>query len=74
MIERKRRSLLKVMSWRATATFTTVIISYFITGNTEFAMKIGFIEVFSKILLQYIHERIWGKIPFGLKKQMDYQI
>ena len=74
MIERKRRSLLKVMSWRATATLTTVIISYFITGNTEFAMKIGFIEVFSKILLQYIHERIWGKIPFGLKKQMDYQI
>ena len=57
------------MSWRATATLTTVIISYFITGNTEFAMKIGFIEVFSKILLQYIHERIWAKYPLVLKSK-----
>ena len=74
MKESKRRSLAKVISWRFTATMTTIIISYIITGNTDFAMKIGVIEVVAKIALQYGHERIWSKIKFGVPKPMDYQI
>jgi len=74
MQELKRRSFIKVLSWRFTATMTTVIISFLITGNTDFAVKIGFIEVFAKILLQYLHERAWSKMKFGLPKPMDYQI
>ena len=74
MKESKRRSLAKVISWRFTATMTTIIISYIITGNTDFAMKIGVIEVLAKIALQYGHERIWSKIKFGVPKPMDYQI
>jgi len=74
MEERKRRSIAKVVSWRMTATFTTVIISYFITGNHSFALKIGVFEVIAKMFLQYLHERIWLKIKFGLPKPLDYQI
>ena len=74
MKESKRRSLAKVISWRFTATMTTIIISYIITGNTDFAMKIGVIEVLAKILLQYGHERLWSKVKFGIPKPMDYQI
>ncbi len=74
MIESKRRSFLKVISWRTTATLTTILISFIITGNTELAMKIGVLEVLAKILLQYLHERVWSNIKFGLKKEMDYQI
>ena len=44
MKESKRRSLAKVISWRFTATMTTIIISFIITGNTDFAVKIGVIE------------------------------
>ena len=62
MIESKRRSFLKVISWRTTATLTTILISFIITGNTELAMKIGVLEVLAKILLQYLHERVWFKI------------
>ena len=74
MKETKRRSLVKVISWRFTATMTTIVISYIITGNTDFAMKIGVIEVIAKIALQYLHERVWSKIKFGLPKPLDYQI
>ena len=74
MEERKRRSIAKVVSWRMTATFTTVIISYFITGNHNLALKIGVFEVIAKMFLQYLHERIWLKIKFGLPKPLDYQI
>lgn len=74
MKESKRRSLAKVISWRFTATMTTIIISFIITGNTDLAVKIGVIEVLAKIALQYVHERLWFKIKFGLPKQMDYQI
>jgi uncharacterized membrane protein len=74
MKELKRRSLAKVISWRVTATMTTIIISYIITGNTDFALKIGLGEVGAKIALQYVHERLWSKTKFGLPKPMDYQI
>ena len=73
-IEKKRRSLAKVISWRTTATLTTVIISYIITGNHSIALQIGVFEVLAKIVLQYVHERIWLKIKFGLPKTPDYQI
>ncbi len=39
------------------------------------ALKIGVFEVFAKMFLQYVHERLWTKISFGFKsKTMDYQI
>lgn len=74
-MESKRRSFLKVISWRLTATLTTMLISFFITGNVDMALKIGVFEVVSKIVLQYLHERLWTKVSFGLKPMpKDYQI
>ena len=75
MIESRSRSIFKVISWRMTATITTMIISFLITGKIDMALKIGLFEVVAKILLQYIHERIWLRLPFGLSKNnLDYQI
>lgn len=74
MAEKKRRSVVKAISWRITASVTTMIISYFITGNLDVALKIGLIETLMKIYLFYLHERLWSNIKFGLKENMDYQI
>lgn len=74
-MESKRRSIAKVISWRLTATLTTMVISFFITGKLDMALKIGVFEVFAKMFLQYVHERLWTKVSFGIKsKIMDYQI
>lgn len=40
------------------------------------AASIGSIEVVTKMILYYFHERAWNKIPLGRVKQVenDYQI
>lgn len=53
------RSVLKAVSWRVLATFTTIIISYFVTHKLSYALSIGSIEVVAKLFLYYGHERLW---------------
>jgi uncharacterized membrane protein len=59
------RSIMKGISWRIIGSFDTMTISYLVSGNPWGALKIGTTEVFTKIGLFYIHERIWALIPWG---------
>lgn len=62
------RSILKSFSWRVLATATTVLIAYIITGEIDMAKKIGCIEFVSKMLIYFLHERLWNEISFGRVK------
>lgn len=53
-------SFVKGISWRVIGTLDTIIISYLVTGQMKFALSIGSIEVFSKIILFYFHDRAWA--------------
>lgn len=66
--ETKKRSLLKAFSWRTCATLTTAIIVFVFTGEFVLAVAVGFIEVFAKMALYFVHERLWQKISFGRKE------
>jgi uncharacterized membrane protein len=59
------RSFAKALSWRATGTVDTMIISLVVTGSVKLAATIGLTEVVTKSLLYYAHERAWLKIPYG---------
>ena len=59
MTESHFRSIIKGISWRAVGTLDTVIISFFMTGHIHMALKIGATEVFTKVFLYYVHERVW---------------
>ncbi|TPL02380.1 MULTISPECIES: DUF2061 domain-containing protein [unclassified Mesorhizobium] len=59
------RSFVKALSWRATGTIDTMIISLVVTGSIKLAATIGLTEVATKSLLYYLHERAWLKIPYG---------
>lgn len=59
------RSIIKGISWRIVGTATTILVAYLLTGNTSTALKIGSIEVITKLLLYYLHERAWQIIPRG---------
>lgn len=59
------RSFLKALSWRATGTIDTMIISLVITGSLKAAAAIGGTEIVTKSVLYYLHERAWLKIPYG---------
>ena len=53
-------SFAKGISWRLVGTIDTIIISYFITGQWKFALSIGTVEIFTKIILFYFHDRVWA--------------
>lgn len=59
-------SLIKGVTWRIVGTMDTMVLSYIFTGSIENSVKIGFTEVFTKVFLFYLHERIWLKIKWGL--------
>lgn len=60
-----KRSLVKGFTWRLLGTIDTTIISWAVTGNPLAAISIGGIEIFTKVVLYYLHERIWQNIRWG---------
>ncbi len=65
MKEQHYRSVVKGASWRILATLDTIFLSWIFTGQISTALKIGGIEVFTKIGLFYLHERLWMLLKFG---------
>jgi len=55
----RRRHLAKTITWRIVGTTDTVLLSWIITGNPFTGLKIGLVEVISKMILYYLHERFW---------------
>lgn len=73
--EKHSRSIVKAISWRVTGTVDTILISWLITREVKFALSIGFVELFTKIFLYYVHERVWNRISFGrIKAKDDFDI
>ena len=64
----RKRHLLKTITWRIVGTVDTMIVAWVISGDPLLGLSIGGVEVFSKMLLYYIHERVWYKSKFGIKK------
>ncbi len=62
MVDRKRRSLLKAISWRVVAVFITFFVSFIITKEILIATTIGLTDSFIKIFAYYSHERVWERI------------
>ncbi len=74
MLESKTRSVLKSISWRIIGTIDTIIISYLIVGNTSVALSIGGIEVISKMVLYFAHERVWNYLKIGKIKKSHKEV
>jgi uncharacterized membrane protein len=65
MADKHYRSFVKAVSWRITGSIDTMIISFLITGKLKWALTISGVELFTKIGLYYVHERLWEKVPLG---------
>ncbi|MDX2305129.1 MAG: DUF2061 domain-containing protein [Microscillaceae bacterium] len=73
-MDSSKRSLAKAISWRITGTIDTMIVSFIITGNPLTALKIGAVEVLTKIFLYYLHERLWGIIVWGKDRYTAHEL
>ncbi|GHA26572.1 hypothetical protein GCM10007103_04930 [Salinimicrobium marinum] len=65
--EKPLRSIAKTISWRIVGTLDTIGISWLLTGEVETALAIGSVELVTKMILYFGHERLWNKIKFGRK-------
>jgi len=63
----KKRSLVKTLTWRVLATTDTIIIARVITGSWTVGFGIASIEVVTKMVLYYLHERGWAALDWGLE-------
>jgi uncharacterized membrane protein len=64
-----KRHILKTISWRVVGTIDTMLLSWFITGSWKLGLTIGGIEVMTKMVLYFLHERAWYKFSnFGVEK------
>ena len=61
-----KRHLLKTFSWRALGSLATLIVALIITGNPLTGFKIGLVETLSKMILYFVHEKMWYRTNFGL--------
>tara|TARA_R110002020_G_scaffold122983_1_gene278951 strand:+ start:1698 stop:1904 length:207 start_codon:yes stop_codon:yes gene_type:complete len=68
MIATKTRTILKTLSWRIVGTLDTMVLGWVITGNPMVGLKIGALELVTKFILYYLHERAWLKNKYGIKK------
>tara|TARA_R100001443_G_scaffold109780_1_gene121305 strand:+ start:1425 stop:1676 length:252 start_codon:yes stop_codon:yes gene_type:complete len=65
----RKRHFLKTITWRIVGTLDTILLSYLITGSVKIGFTIGSIELFTKMLLYYFHERLWFRFSrYGIKK------
>lgn len=63
--EKPLRSILKAISWRVVGTLDTITISWFLTGELALAFSIGSVELFTKMILYFFHERMWNQVKWG---------
>lgn len=68
-MERRRRSLLKAITWRIIAIIVLLVLSYYFTGDWGATGLITTSFNAIQVLLYYFHERIWSKVNWGHKKR-----
>ena len=62
-----KRSGVKTATWRVLASADTMLLAFLFTGNIGTAISIGGLEVITKLVLYYFHERAWSRAKFGLE-------
>lgn len=57
----KTVSLMKAISYRIIGSSVTILIAFALTGSGTVSFSLGAIDTVSKLMIFYIHERIWER-------------
>lgn len=69
ILNSNKRHIVKTVTWRFIGTIDTMILAWVISGDPMIGLQIGSTEVVTKMVLYYLHERVWYKINYGLDKR-----
>lgn len=56
-----KRHIAKTITWRILGTLDTFLLSWFISNDITIGFQIGVFELVTKMVLYYVHERLWYK-------------
>lgn len=62
MTQTRRRAITKAITYRIWQSLTTFLIALLFTGELDTAARIVSLEVVVKLVIYYVHERIWTRI------------
>ncbi|MDB4335917.1 DUF2061 domain-containing protein [bacterium] len=66
MVARKRH-LAKALTWRVVGTIDTFLLGWLVSGDITIGVAIGGLEIITKMILYYFHERAWYMFKWGVK-------
>ena len=66
-MEQRKRSILKAITFRFIATIATAVLVLMFTNNLALAGIIGGLDLITKLIIYYLHERVWNKVTWGMK-------
>lgn len=63
--EHYARSAVKAITWRILGSLDTLVVCWIVTGKLSLAIPVAGVEVFTKAILFFLHERAWNKVRLG---------
>lgn len=54
-----KRHIAKTITWRIVGTLDTLLLAWLISGDVTIGFQIGGLELVTKMILYYFHERAW---------------
>lgn len=64
----RRRHIVKTLTWRVIASLDTLLIAWLISDDIKIGASIASLEVLTKMVLYYFHERAWYASNWGVIK------
>ncbi|HKU50135.1 MAG TPA: DUF2061 domain-containing protein [Nitrososphaera sp.] len=71
MVESRKRSITKMLTYRAILTALLALISWVFTGNAGQTTIITIVFSITATAIYYVHERVWNNIGWGLYGQKN---
>ena len=66
------RHLAKTITWRLVGTVDTILLGWLVSGDASIGLTIGGLEMVTKMVLYYLHERAWFRYGrLGREKELN---
>jgi uncharacterized membrane protein len=65
MSESHTRSILKALSYRILGSTATGVVGWWISGSIKVGAAVGLADTAIKLVLYYVHERVWHRVKWG---------
>ena len=65
----RKRHIAKTITWRIIGTLDTMVLGWLVSGDAMIGLKVGALELVTKMILYYFHERAWYSSNWGVIKK-----